>query len=52
MVHYSFASKLIRQKVGEDSFDVEHRGQNGFRGLPIYWVESEVEPEIEYPQYI
>ena len=52
MVHYSFASKLIRQKVGEDSFDVGHRGQNGFRGLPIYWVKSEVEPEIEYPQYI
>ena len=32
MIHYSFALELIRQKVGEDSFDIKTKG---FRELPV-----------------
>ena len=45
---YSFASQLIRQKVGENSFDVGYKNQR----LPTKWVEPEVEPEVKYSQYL
>jgi len=31
MVHYSFASELIRQKVGEDYFDVGYKTKGEYR---------------------
>ena len=45
MVHYSFASKLIRQKVREDFFDVGYQNQRLPRTFHK-WVKSEVELEV------
>ena len=45
MVHYSFASKLIRQKVGEDFFDVGYQNQRLPRTFHK-WVKSEVELKV------
>ena len=45
MVHYSFTSELIRQKVGEDSFDEGYQNQRLSRTFHK-WVESEVKPEV------
>ena len=45
MVYYSFVLELIRQKVGEDSFDVGY--QNHMLPRTSHkWVESEVELEV------
>ena len=43
--HYSFASELIRQKVGEDSFDEGYQNQRLSR-TSHKWVESEIKPEV------
>ena len=37
MVHYSFASQLIRQKVGENSFDMGYKNQKGFPQMGRTW---------------
>ena len=54
MVYYSFASELIRQKVGEVLFDVGHKANKASKGhqwkFP-HMVGPEVEPEVEYPHY-
>ena len=47
MVHYSFASQLIRQKVGEYSFDVGYNDQR----LPKAFHKW-VEPEVKHPHLL
>ena len=44
MVNF-FASELIRQKVGEESFDVGYQNHRLLR-TSHKWVESEVELEV------
>ena len=43
--HYSFASELIRQKVGEDSFDEGYQNQR-LSKTSHKWVESEVKLKV------
>ena len=51
MVQYSFASQLIRQKVGEDSFNVGYKNQKASK-VSHKWVELEVEQEVKYPHIL